>query len=165
MEQKQIEEALKDLDMSDIAFKLSQLALKAISGKEIKEKTYSVPLSVPEELAEIFELLSEKSGVPTEEMLGLLAKQSYQTALKQTIRQNQQQNQPVTPPTPEQIQQSTGFDMSGLTKQMANVQKVMAQLQEIQKVVQNADQGEIEKNPQQPDISAHEVPCSTSGKK
>ena len=38
MDEKKIQEALENLDMSEVAFKLSQMALKAISGKKIEEK-------------------------------------------------------------------------------------------------------------------------------
>lgn len=163
MKQEQIEEAMKELDLTDVAHKLSQMALKVLSGGEIKEKTYSVPLSIPEELAEVFELLAEKSGVKVEEMLGNMAKSGYEASLKQLI----QQQQPVsTPPPPPQTNEMPE-QLNGLLNKMNQLQGVVGKLQEMQKAIESANnQTTPQPNPGEPVVPSHQVPCKKpSGEK
>lgn len=171
MDQKQIEEALKELDLSDVAFKLSQMALKLVSGKEIKEKTYSVPLSIPEELIDVFQMLADKVGVTVEEMLAHVAKEGFNASLKYRIAEEQQKMAPKPQPQQQmpmdqfqQMAKAVGFDMSGLQEKMGEFASVVNKLNSIQKVVENVEIPkdnirETTKNSSEPAISLRTIPC------
>ena len=174
MNQEQIEKSLADLDLSDVAFKLSQMALKLISGKEIEEKTYSVPLSIPTELADVFELLSEKIGVEVEEILGHLARKGFNTSLQHQIRQQQKSsvspqttgtNQPVSIDQFQQMAESAGLNVAGLQEKMSEFTNVVSKLQNIQRIVENVDITTSKENSSKFAVSPHTIPCPGSRKK
>lgn len=159
MDNKKINNTLQGLDLTEVAYKLSQMALKVISGKEIKEKTYSVPLCVPEELAEVFELLSERAGVSIEEVLAQLARQGFDNSLKQFMQQSQKPSSPPPKSDMEQVADAVGYDMKGLFEKMNQLQGVVGKLNEMQKVFESVNETKNPKDNKQSNIPLGEVPC------
>lgn len=169
----QIKKALASLDLTDVAFKLSQMTLKIISGKEIDEKTYQVPLKLPAELGEVFELLAKKTGVPVKYMLAELAKEGFNASLANKISNTRQ------PPPQQDVEKdikdiedefskmasAVGIDMGGLRSKMSQFTEAVDKLQQIQKVVENVDTSETPKDSSKSPVPLRPLSCPDSGKK
>jgi len=142
-----------EIDYTDIAYALSQLALKTISGKKIEEKEYSVKISIPEELGIIFEKVSRETSIPIEELLGSFTKNSFMNAIQQKTTQSQVKKEKETsfPDIEKMIPGLSGGLMEGLNK----IKDLASQLETMKDVLQNVPTNQ--ENQQEPDVSTRSL--------
>jgi hypothetical protein len=162
-----------DLDLPDLAYALSQLALKVFMGKEVETEEFTVQLQVPKEIVEVLKTVSERDGVALEALLSNLASRGLDLSLQLDLNaakkaQEQAQQPPPQPETP-------GPQVPGLPPELAAIfnggvvnvpqgettglqglQKVLdglgqlgdlaKKLEEVQKVVEHVDQPKTKKD-------------------
>ena len=125
---------LTEEDRTELAYILSQIALKTLHNKAIETSEYTLNVKIPVELVAVMEKLAEKSNQPLEELLGSLANRGLEMSLQLDMQKLQNVTKEVTSesnkdPT-DQLNQ-----LSGLMNQLGKFSEVLQQLGEATKHV------------------------------
>lgn len=174
MSEDKVKKAQEELDLPDLAYALSQLALKVFMGKEVETEEFTVQLHVPKEVVQVLKATSEKNGVALEELLSHLASRgldlSLQLDLNAAKRAQQQQQEPKeqqppgcnTPGVPAELAAifnggivnvpSEGKNkfqgLQQVVESLGQLGDLAKKLEEVQKVVENVDVPTPKKDPE-----------------
>jgi len=112
---------------------------KALSGGEIETKDYQITLSVPLVIAEMAEQLGKTLGIDINTFLSQWASQGLMEQVKSTWMSQMAVKSPATPQAQEQdLLKQSGIDITGLTDKLAQMKKLAADVQNLQKALENA---------------------------
>jgi len=155
---------MENLDTTKITMAMLDLAKKMLSGKEIKKVRYRVTLEVPEEIAQVLEELSEQLGTSVQDTLGKFASEGLDIKLRAGIEGLKEKFTPAVKDVPpivndfmEQLKGS-GIDLGGIMDQMKHLRSMAGDLQNLQKVVEDAVPGETTntRRSQEPDSTTED---------
>ena len=138
-----------DNDQADLAYALSQLALKVFMGKSVETESFEVKLDVPKEIIKVIKTISDRKSIPMSELLSHLASRGLDLSLQLNTEKLKQNPNPVTPqPTvsnlpPELSSIFTGSNglqgLQDIMSQLVQLGNLAKQLEDVQKVVQNVN--------------------------
>jgi fructose-1,6-bisphosphatase/sedoheptulose 1,7-bisphosphatase-like protein len=139
-----IAEAMKQIDWTDVAFALSQMALKVVSGKEIERTKYTVELAVPKEVATIIDMVAKKAELDPEQIYSTMASQGFDHSMQAQLQSMKQEKQEVQQPkvtqpveNPLEQLQSMGLDMSKFQNIFGRLGDLASNLEDLQKNVES----------------------------
>lgn len=139
-----IADAMKEIDWTDVAFALSQMALKVVSGKEIERNDYYVRLSVPKEIADIIDMVAKKAELNPEELYSTMASQGFDYSMQAQLQNMQQEKKEAEQPkvnpqvnNPMEQLQSMGLDMGNIQKIFGRLGDLASNLENLQKDVES----------------------------
>lgn len=163
--QEQVEKLLEGLDLSDLAFQLSQLALKAVSGQQIETVEYDVKLSVPQEIANVVEKLCADTDVEPSTIFTTMASSNFNAAIRAKIQESTQQKSQdqQAQDVAAQVAAATGFDSSKLMEGMSQMKGLAESLQGLQGILENAAKAANATNPAQPNVPDRQVSGNEGG--
>lgn len=133
------EEAVSKIELENIVLAMSKLAMKIMTLQKIEEKEYQVTISIPVELAEVFEYIASNTSVPIEKILSEFGKDGFNRAVQAKLQENIKQQVPPPSPSPfndlEKLLPGMGPNlMQGLNKMKDMAEK----LEGFQKVMEDA---------------------------
>lgn len=130
---------LENLDLTDLAFKVSQLAMSMMTGQNIPTTPVKVEVEVPTALLETVEHIAMATGQSSEVFLGALASQGLNSALTQQAQMLGNKPQPKEPEPDElgDLAGKLGIDMSKFNNTFGKLEGLATQLQDMQKVLEN----------------------------
>lgn len=144
-----IKDTLEQLDLTDIAYAMSQIALKLISGVKLETVEHTIKLAVPKEIATILDLLAEKTGLEADAFYSKLASEGLASYL-QIALEKMASKQKVSPDVAPQENplSNLGIDMSKITEGMSKLGGIAKQLADMQKVVESVSPRTDKKDPE-----------------
>jgi hypothetical protein len=150
------ETAEDKLDLTELSYALSQIALKIFMGKEVTTERFTVELDVPTEIVQVLKIASEKNNTSLPDLLSHLASRGLDLSLQ--LNMNKLKQPPIKKPTAtSEIFQNLNLGLdSSANEKLQGLQEVMSQLgqlgslasrlEEVQKVVENVDNATPKKN-------------------
>lgn len=149
---------MRDEDILEITYVMSDMAKRLLNGEEIPKQKVNVEIEVWEPLIKVIEKIAKDLEIEPIVAFQGLVNEGLNTYLNNGVDQIkepvQQPEQKQEKPIEEQVLESLGVDLSGLTDQLGKLQSLAQKLDGLQKMF-----GELDVNHNQ----LHDT--TTSGKK
>jgi len=156
------EQILEQLNIEDLAFSMSQLALKILSGKKIDQTEFNVKISLPTEMIDVFKQLADATDTEVEELISSFAKEGFNRAVKARVEEITKPQAPQQSEVPDLEKVLPNFG-PGLMQGLDKIREMAGQLSNIQKVMEDAGISTDTKDNQQPDVPTGQDTGSETG--
>lgn len=122
-------------DFSQIAFVMSDMVKRLLSGEDIPRKKVTVNVHIWEPVLEVLETVAEQMEIEKEEVIRELVQDALNDRLQNGVQTSKEE---ITTESKEEdeemhnVAKSVGLDISGLTKGLTDLQNLATQLQGMQ---------------------------------
>ena len=146
------EETLAKLDMTEIAYAMSQLALKMLSGKKVEQEEFDVKISIPKEIADVFQQLADAAGTPIEKLLSDFTKEGFNAAVRNRLEGEKDQPASATPEVANDLEQLLPHLGPKLVEGINKIKEMAEKLGGLQEAMEDVNIPKAETNNQQSDV-------------
>jgi hypothetical protein len=126
---------MKELDLTEIAHIVSDMARRMLSGEQIEKEEITVKVKVWKPVLDAINKVSEITGVEPEVAVTQLVQEGLNTRLQAGYQQAQQQTPPKQEEPNPEILKDLGIDVSGLMSGLNKLSGLTQQLQGMQDIL------------------------------